>query len=280
MNTTATRSCIRGCMQRDEHFAACLDRNGTPSPGCKGCLPAEARDGDLLCARCYGRTLGALYDAPDLVGAIRARANPLKANVYDKVMVSGSLADGIPAPVAADLIEASDDLTRGLQGWADWAVPGSVPTHRGLRAGAEADDAQQLVLEATSVLVKALSTIANEADHIVELCRYLLEDIPAIHGDWCTDADGRPTTGCDGCVQQQRWTVHSALTKWPLVDRAWWAAQPCPYCSLRSIRVKPPRRIGHPTIFECQGCHWTRTDEDTDGPWAVAFSKRSGERLR
>lgn len=254
MTIAATRACIRGCTIRGEHFAECIDRLGQPTEGCRGCAPAETRDGDMLCARCYGRSLGALYDAPDLVGAIRARANPLKANVYDKVLVSGSLGDGIPAPVAAELIEAADELTRGLQGWAEWARPGSVDGHRGLRAGAEADVAQQLVLESTSVLVDELPRIANDAEQIVELTRYLLDDIPG------------------------EWTVRRALAKWPLVDRAWWAAQPCPHCSLRAIRVKPARRLKDDTVYECQGCHWSRTDSDTDGPWPLVFSRRAGTR--
>lgn len=254
MTMTATRPCIRGCTVRGEHFATCLDQHGQPTDGCKGCAPAEARDGDLLCSRCYGRSLGALYDAPDLVGAIRARANPLKANVYDRVLVSGSLGDGIPAPVNGDFIEASDSITRGLQGWADWAEPGSVPAYRGLRAGAEADVAQQIVLDATTTILDALPRIANDADQILELTRYLLDQIPG------------------------EWTVRSALAKWPLVDRPWFAAQPCPYCGLRAIKVKPARRLNDDTVYECQGCQWTRTDSDTDGPWPLVFSRRAGDR--
>lgn len=257
MTITATRACIRGCTVKGEHFAACLDRNGQPTEGCRGCQPAEARDGSLVCRHCYGRMLGALYDAPDLVGAIRARANPLRAQVFDKVLVSGTLReDLVPDPVRPEFIEAADEITRMLQDWAHHVDPASVPAHRGLRAGAEADVAQQLVLESTSTIVDALPVLANDAEQVVELARYLLEEIPG------------------------EWTIRSALNKWPLVDRAWWAAQPCPYCSLRAIRVKPARRFEDDTVYECQGCNWTRTDSDTDGPWPLAFSRRAGDRLR
>ncbi|QUW18875.1 hypothetical protein [Agrococcus sp. Marseille-Q4369] len=281
MSTITERPCIRGCTLRGEHFATCLDRDGQPTEGCKGCVPAPARDGVLLCNRCWGRSLGALYDAPDLVGAIRARANPLKAQVFDKVLVSGSRIEGIPAPVNADFIEAADALTRGLQGWARFIEPASVPARRGLRAGAEADEAREIVLEATTVILDALPTLANDAVQIVELCRYLLDEIPGEHDDEClARGGGRPAPGCTGCKVDREWTVRAALAKWPLVERAWFAAQPCPYCSLRTVRVTPARRLKDDTVYECQGCQWTRTDADDDGPWPLVFSRRSGESLR
>lgn len=120
---------------------------------CNGCAPAEARGGDLPCPRCYGRlgrsTTPRISSEPSVLGRARSR------HVYEKVLVSGSLGDGIPAPVDADLIEAADALTRGLQGWADWAERGSMPAYRGLRAGSEADVAQQIVLDATTTILDA-----------------------------------------------------------------------------------------------------------------------------
>lgn len=281
------RTCIRGCTVKGEHFAACLDKHGRPAEGCKGCQPAEARDGSLICTRCYGRCLGALYDAPDLIAAIRARANPMRAQVYDKVMVSGTLSDDlVPDPVRPELIEASDALTRGLQGWARFIDPASVPARRGLRAGAEADDTLDLVGESTSVIIDALPAIANDAIQIVELCRYLLEQIPGEHFDDCIDP-----RACMGCLVPGEWTVRAALNRWPLVERPTFSDEPCPYCALRTVKVIRPRRPAElqrdgtwlakdPEVYECQGCNWTRTDRETDGPWAIVFGPRASGRLR
>lgn len=278
MTTTATRTCIRGCTIPSEHFATCLDGLGQPTEGCRGCAPVEARDGDLLCSRCYGRSLGALYDAADVIAAIRAHANPLKANVYDKVLVSRSL-DGIPAPVNADFVDAPDALLRGLQGWAEWAEPATMPKHHGLRAGTEPPEARVLARQATSVLIDAWPRIANDAN-VVELCRFLLDQGRAEHLTSCADMR------CTGCVSAAFWTIRAALNRWPLVERPWYAAQPCPDCSLRTVRVTEPRRppksvdgawiARDPQVYECTNpaCQWVRSDVDDDGPWHEVFSRR------
>ena len=145
------RGCIRGCATRDVHFAACpwlgvpegseraaamIAANVNP---CPGCAPRAARDGVLLCEGCYRRIRRLLGECPDLIAHLRSLVDPLKAAVYDRVMVSSSRPD-LPAPVPADLVDASDDLMRMLQGWAAVVDPG-LAGPAGLAAGTATADA-------------------------------------------------------------------------------------------------------------------------------------------
>ncbi|KEP72870.1 hypothetical protein HR12_39515, partial [Microbacterium sp. SUBG005] len=101
---------------RDVHFATCpwlgveegseraaaMLAAGVAS--CSGCAPRIARDGVLLCEGCYRRIRRLLGDVADLIAHLRSLADPLKAAVYDRVMVSSSRPD-LPAPVPADLVD-------------------------------------------------------------------------------------------------------------------------------------------------------------------------------
>lgn len=80
------RACIRGCMRRGEHFAECTDY-GTTDGDCKGCVPSTAREGALVCNRCFYRVRRHLDDAPDLVAHLRSIADPTKAKQFK--LVSG-----------------------------------------------------------------------------------------------------------------------------------------------------------------------------------------------
>src|SRR5688572_5901582 len=113
----AERVCVRGCAVRGVHFAACPNFGDADEDGCRGCVPTVAREGALICDRCYKRLLATLAEAPDVIALIRSQADPLKAAVYDQEMVSGSASDEAPAPVRADLIDAADDMIRILRRW-------------------------------------------------------------------------------------------------------------------------------------------------------------------
>lgn len=115
------RHCIRGCVRRGEHYAACRfsgpDYVG-PFP-CDGCAPRECRDGSLICDRCFGRMRALLADGPDLIGRVRSLADPMKATPTDKAPGGRSSAIEPPAPIDADLVDALIVLEK-LEPW--WHV--------------------------------------------------------------------------------------------------------------------------------------------------------------
>ncbi|WP_288870839.1 hypothetical protein [uncultured Microbacterium sp.] len=115
------RYCIRGCVRRDEHYAACARHGGdyTGAFPCTGCAPAECRDGSLICDRCFGRMRALLADGPDLIGRVRSLADPMKATPTDKAPGGRSSATEPPAPIDADLIDALNVLQK-LEPW--WHV--------------------------------------------------------------------------------------------------------------------------------------------------------------
>ncbi len=101
------RACIRGCTLRDVHYASCA-YSGPEYTGafpCRGCAPRECRDGSLICDRCFGRMRALLADARDLLGRLRAIADPSKATPLDQVRVASSSVEPA-APVGADLLDA------------------------------------------------------------------------------------------------------------------------------------------------------------------------------
>lgn len=256
------RACIRGCTQRDQHYATCADY-GREDGTCKGCAPRVARDGSLLCGRCFGRLRRNLDQAPDLLGLLRTRADPMKAQLYDKVMVSGSLHEITSAPVQVDVVDAGDEIIRGLREWARFAVTGEHRASRGLWPGQSAADAFDDAEAAASEILQRLPELANDSHQIGALCAFVIDQW--LPGEEHYDLDERG------------WTIARALQRWPLADRAWWAAQPCPYCDLRAIRVTPPRIMPGVQTYHCHGCGWERDDNDTDADWPAMFSKTTSK---
>lgn len=247
--------CVRGCSIPGAHWAAC---SSWERPGsCLGCVPREARQGAFLCERCYTRLLRTLDAAPDLVSLLRSRADPMKAQVYDRERVSAS-SDGPPAPVSADLIDASDDITATLRAWARLAVDGVPPTvrMRGLEPGADAQEAHMVVSGLVDDIESGLDRIVNSAEHA-----------PIFYDGICFR----------GPVEEVGlWTVATALAAYPIEERDYWAAQQCPACDLRTIRVHPPRRVGGLARYRCERCEWEKTDRDDEGLWAMQFSHATG----
>jgi hypothetical protein len=208
-----------------------------------------ARDGVLLCEGCYRRIRRLLGESADLIAHLRSLADPLKAAVYDRVMVSSSRPD-IPAPVPADLIDASDDLMRMLQGWAAVVDP-SLTGRVGLAAGtetAEAFDDADLYLQA----------ILAEFDHLAN--RTEITDL--------ADAVLHRHSG-----EPEWWSVVDALGKWPLDDHPRWAKSPCPECDCKTVRVRPPRRKGDAAVYRCTTCEWESDDREDDGFYAEVFAE-------
>lgn len=101
------RVCVRGCVRKDVHYATCTRRppEYQGDDPCKGCAPAECREGSLICDRCFGRMRGLLQDVPDLLARLRSIADPAKATPTDQAP-SGRTSTEPPAPVGADILDA------------------------------------------------------------------------------------------------------------------------------------------------------------------------------
>ncbi len=247
------RYCIRGCKIRGEHFATCT-RSGEAYKGddpCPGCAQVDARDGVLICERCYRTLRRHLEDAADVVGHLRSIADPTKAAVFDRIRVQSSSIE-IPAPVAADLIDASNDITTTLNMWANH-VAGEDRPGAGLAAGAMADAAHDVVRMAADVILDELDDLANDSHQIEALC----EGVMVVH-------QGAPDV----------WTVADAAVRWPLEDSPRWAQAPCPECDLMAVRVQPGRN-GRPSRYRCatSECDWEANSNDDGGLWASVFAE-------
>lgn len=128
------RVCIRGCTQRDVHFAACPncttaellrkahaeDNELDYTPPCKGCAPRECRDGSYICDRCFGRMRFLLSETPDLIARLESIADPRKATPTDIFRTGAPQILEASSPVPVDLIDALASV-RGVyftfQGW-------------------------------------------------------------------------------------------------------------------------------------------------------------------
>ncbi|WP_458133492.1 hypothetical protein [Microbacterium arborescens] len=235
-------------------MAACDDW-GKPEDEakCPGCVPVPAADDSMLCARCSRSLTRHLEDAADLIGHLRSIADPMKAAVYDRVMVSASKPD-VPAPVAADLLDASDDMMRTLREWALHVQfgPGHPWRAQGLEAGIDAADAYDDAAGCARVILAALERGLQGTPAVKPLADAVLtrNDGP---GHW--------------------WSIADALARWPLDDRPRWATMPCPGCDCKTVRVTPPRRVGMSARYTCTTCEWDRTDNDDGGFWAEAFAE-------
>ena len=187
------RVCIRGCMQR-QHFADCSDY-GKEDGTCRGCVPAETRDGSLICDRCFGRTRYMIKNAPDLLGRIRSKGDPSKARAYDQFGTGAVKNVEAPAPIPVDLIDAGDAIAGTLRAWAT-LIEHNWWDERGLPAGA---DAAEVYVEAegnASVILDELPRISNDHNMIIALTAAALDIHP--------EKDGI----------RERWSIADAMYRW------------------------------------------------------------------
>lgn len=234
-----SRPCIRGCTINGVHFATCADYGRTDG-ACKGCAPSDARDGVLLCDRCYTRLRRRLEVAPDLVAHLRSIADPLKAVRYDRESVSSSGPTAAPAPVSADLLDACADIMRTIYAGK-------------LEPGAASDVAYHQALGAVGYLLDTFDILANDSEGVLEWWRLVMShELPD---------------------QPEFWTITAALSRWPLEERKRWAKQPCPECGMRAVKITPPRHKHSRTWFDCSNCGWRKNETDDDGLWAAAFGQ-------
>ncbi|MDR2294705.1 MAG: hypothetical protein LBE05_05825 [Microbacterium sp.] len=218
-------------------------------------MPAEARDGAMLCSRCYFRLQRLLSDAPDIVGLLRSKADPTKAQVYDRVLVSSSKPIA-PAPVEAMLIDASADVIRVLRDWAD-LIDGTTSGYR-LAPGAGADTAHDVARGFVAVIMSGFDELANGED-VQAFADAFLSRHPGDPADWDTDG---------------YWSLADVAARWPFDDQPRWATVPCPECDTKSIRVHPPRRRGGPFHYECveEECGWEADSQADDGLWGDVYA--------
>lgn len=246
--SVSDRPCIRGCAARGEHYATCSSFGPNGDDSCRGCAPAAARDGALICARCYRRLRGCLEDAADLVGHLRSIADPTKAARISRS--GGGSRQELPAPVAADLVDASDDIVRTLREWALFVqFPGQGWRAEGLEAGVDAASAYDDAAGCVDVILDAYDQLVNR----VEVAQ-LADAVLTVH-------PGEPAW----------WSIADGLGRWPLEDRSRWAELPCPVCDCRTVRVIPSRHRRGLTRYECKGCDWEADERDEGGLFASLF---------
>ncbi|WP_424448861.1 hypothetical protein [Microbacterium arborescens] len=177
----------------DLHYASCawwgLEEGLVPAvaelpnapEACKGCAPAPARDGVMICDRCYRRMRGHIDNAADLVGRLRSLADPRKAMVYDAMRSSSGKGTEAPAPTPADLIDASEDVMRSLRSWAVFVDPRSGVIG-GMPAGAGSLAAYDYARRCANVILGDLDRIASDADNVRQLAEAVLVRHP-VGGD-------------------------------------------------------------------------------------------------
>lgn len=245
---------------KGEHWAACPDY-GREDGACRGCVQVEAREGVLLCERCYRALRRHLEDAADLVGHLRSIADPTKATPYDRIRVDSSRPD-MPAPVAADLIDASDDIVRTMRAWALYVQFGEEHPWRaeGLEAGIDAASAWDDVNGCAEVILFDLDSLANNSHQIRALCEGVID----IHR-------GEP----------ERWSIADAAARYSLDDQPRWAQAACPECDLMAVRVQPGRN-GRPSRYRCAtaDCDWEANSKDDGGLWASVFAEPAPPEVR
>ncbi len=163
--------CVLGCAQQGVHFPDCMVYDGREYAfPCDGCADEPTVGGTLVCSRCRGRFRFALREVADLVGRMRSLIDPSSATVYeDRARRTGSPSPEAPAPVAADLIDASEALQKGL--WR-WSPGGGWPRSDAAEAF---DDAEA----ATAGILVHLDTWLSDGDDVFSLHRLLLERHPA-----------------------------------------------------------------------------------------------------
>ncbi|MCC4250696.1 hypothetical protein, partial [Microbacterium testaceum] len=143
-----------------------------------------------------------------------------------------------------------DDLMRMLREWAVVVDPG-LAGRAGMAAGtetAEAFDDADLCLQA---ILEDFDRLANRTE------------ITALADAVLHRHSGEP----------EWWSVVAALGKWPLDDQPRWAKSPCPECDCKTVRVRPPRRVGDAAVYRCTTCEWESDDREDDGFYAEVFAE-------
>lgn len=117
------RTCIRGCVQRDVHYATCVRSGpewGLDPERCRGCAPKACREGSLICDADFGKMRALLADTPDLLGRLASIADPAKAVPTDQFKTGGGGPVEAAAPIGADLIDAITAIKATYSTYVSW----------------------------------------------------------------------------------------------------------------------------------------------------------------
>ncbi|WP_417556136.1 hypothetical protein [Microbacterium sp.] len=186
-----------------------------------------------------------------MLAHLRSLTDPLKGTDYSRERGGGARSTP-PPPVPVELLDAADYITTLLWSAVE-VVEGRMPVGR-----------MQVPVAAGVVVMH------DFAEHNAQI---ILKAWPGLserpEGVAFADAViGRPAS-------RDEWTLRTIFERWSLREDPWWAAQPCPVCGLRAVKVTPPELPGDETRYECAKCGWVAPD-DEDGFWADAFSRREG----
>lgn len=239
--------CARGCLI---HLAECPSY-GRKGGDCRGCAPRMCSGDSLICSRCYGRTRAMLEAVPDMAAHLRALTNPLKGTQYDRDSGGGGGKLHAPPPVPVELLDAADFIVTLL--WSTTVVMrGEMPEGRmQVPVAADAVDLYVFTRDARDEILRGLSSLSRRPE-IVPFADAVI---------------GLPET-------RDEWTLRTIFERWSLVEAPWWAAQPCPACDKKAIKVTPAPTPAAQTRYRCEACEWVAPD-DVDGLWAAGFSRRA-----
>lgn len=195
-----------------------------------------------------------LQAAPDMLGHLRSLTDPLKGTDY--AAKANSTGSGgrlhAPPPVPVELFDAADFIVTLLWSTVE-VVNDRIPSGRmQVPVAADAVDVLDYADAAVAEIIPRLAAL-SERPEVVPLADAVI---------------GSPAS-------RDEWTLRTIFERWSITEDPWWAAQPCPVCGLRAIKVTPPATPGDETNYRCASCTWVAPD-DVDGFWAEAFSPREG----
>ncbi|MAB81694.1 hypothetical protein [Microbacterium sp. UBA3394] len=228
------RTCILGCTRRGRHYAACADYSR--DDGCQGCVPAEAREGALICHRCYGRLRRTIEQAPEIIAHLRELTHTVSAKRYDSI--PGGRDRSTIAPVSAEKLDAIRDIM-------------TTVCLGDLSAYTDSTKARHQVTAGVAAILSAYDDIVNDLDAVTQW--------------WAAVMAHRLPH------DEQFWTISRAAARWPIQDRRRYANAPCPECDTKTVTVTPPSHPDSPTWYACTECDWERNDRDNDGQWGRIF---------
>lgn len=199
MMTSSERVCIRGCTVRGVHLDSCPDRDvAIASASCRGCQPASAAAGALICTTCFGRFRRVLSDAPDLLGRVRSLSGQAKAQVYGPVKSSGSVQS--PEQIRSDELDALTELSANLGEWATMLEPAAW--HPVLRSSWSAERVAAVTVDDVAVILRGLDAIANRRADVLGLAEAVL----VVHTP-------DPESGA------RAWSLQDAMNRWGVERR-------------------------------------------------------------
>lgn len=249
MSSRGDLGCIRGCTVAGEHYAACESKD------CAGCVVVPAADGMLICQQCFRRLRRHLEDAAESVAMLRSKADPQRSTWNLDRVRSSSGGPEMPAPIAADLVDATRDVVGTLRSWARFVDPLFVTAGvRALQPGADSEEAFDDVDACAQAVLEELPRLANRPE-----IRTLADAVLTVHAgepDW--------------------WSVADVQVRMPADDRPRWMPHPCVRCDLRTVKILPPRR-GRARRYLCTTCGWEGNDTDDGGLYRELFAEDHAE---